>query len=203
MATDPELMKGVDPKRISRQNKARAAALEPYRSRTMSNRNAWCVASVPSAAWAMKVFPNKTEAEAIEALWDAIYKAVRVDTPDPVKSWRDHQAALNARLAVLKKHDFASLRYENGLGTDLVVALPKGHQWFGGGDECSKGYVFVANMPTEELKQHVVIAGGGRVGQHIAHILRQIDVPFVIIELNHQRKEECKEAGLPRSEERL
>ena len=151
MATDPELMKGVDPKRISRQNKARAAALEPYRSRTMSNRNAWCVASVPSAAWAMKVFPNKTEAEAIEALWDAIYKAVRVDTPDPVKSWRDHQAALNARLAVLKKHDFASLRYENGLGTDLVVALPKGHQWFGGGDECSKGYVFVANMPTEEV----------------------------------------------------
>jgi len=54
-----------------------------------------------------------------------------------------------------------------------------------------------ANMPTEELKQHVVIAGGGRVGQHIAQILRQIDVPFVIIELNHQRKEECKEAGLP------
>ncbi|MBI4792639.1 MAG: cation:proton antiporter, partial [Deltaproteobacteria bacterium] len=54
-----------------------------------------------------------------------------------------------------------------------------------------------ANMPEQELRQHVVIAGGGRVGRHIAHILRQIDVPFVIIELNHQRKEECKEAGLP------
>ncbi|MBU0908400.1 MAG: cation:proton antiporter [Proteobacteria bacterium] len=53
------------------------------------------------------------------------------------------------------------------------------------------------NIPVEGLKEHVIIAGGGRVGQHIAHILRQIDVPFVLIELNHQRKDECKAAGLP------
>ncbi|MCK9295411.1 MAG: cation:proton antiporter [Desulfobulbaceae bacterium] len=54
-----------------------------------------------------------------------------------------------------------------------------------------------ANIPEQGLKEHVIIAGGGRVGQHIAHILKQIDVPFVLIELNHQRKEECKAAGLP------
>jgi aminopeptidase len=151
MASDPELMKDVDPKRISRQNKARATALEHYRSRTMSNRNTWCVASAPSAAWAMKVFPGKTDAEAVRALWKAIYTAVRVDTPDPVLAWRRHQEALDARLAMLKEHNFASLRYKNSLGTDLVVTLPEGHQWFGGGDECPKGYVFVANMPTEEV----------------------------------------------------
>ncbi|RJX27692.1 MAG: portal protein [Desulfurivibrio sp.] len=54
-----------------------------------------------------------------------------------------------------------------------------------------------ANIPEQGLREHVVIAGGGRVGQHIAHILKQIDVAFVLIELNHQRKEECKAAGLP------
>ncbi|MBU4264232.1 MAG: cation:proton antiporter [Proteobacteria bacterium] len=53
------------------------------------------------------------------------------------------------------------------------------------------------NIPEEGLKEHVIIAGGGRVGQHIAHILKQIDVPFVLIELNHQRKDECKAAALP------
>jgi aminopeptidase len=151
MASDPELMKDVDPKRISRQNKARATALEHYRSRTMGNRNTWCVVSAPSAAWAMKVFPGKTEADAMQALWEAIYTAVRVDAPDPVLAWRRHQEALNARLAMLKEHKFASLRYKNSLGTDLEIALPEGHQWFGGGDECHKGYVFVANMPTEEV----------------------------------------------------
>jgi aminopeptidase len=150
-ASDPELMKGVDPKRMSRQNKARSAALEHYRTRQMSNRNVWCVASVPTLAWARKVFPGKPDDEAVDALWTAIFKAVRVDRPDPVQAWRDHQAALDARLAFLAAQDFTGLRYRNGLGTDLTVRLPEHHRWFGGGDECADGYVFVANMPTEEL----------------------------------------------------
>jgi len=53
------------------------------------------------------------------------------------------------------------------------------------------------NMPSSELKNHVVIAGGGRVGQHIAKALTQIDIPFVIIELNHQRMLECKALKFP------
>lgn len=151
MASDPELMKDVDPKRMSRQNKARNMALEHYRTRQMSNKNVWCVASVPTAAWARKVFPGKSEADAIAALWAAIYKTVRVDQADPVKAWRSHQVALNERLAFLHGNAFASLRYKNSLGTDLTIALPKGHQWYGGGDPCERGYVFVANMPTEEV----------------------------------------------------
>ncbi len=50
------------------------------------------------------------------------------------------------------------------------------------------------NLPSEGLKDHVVIAGGGRVGQHIARVLKQIDVPFVIVEQNYRRIQECKAA---------
>ncbi|MBU1342337.1 MAG: cation:proton antiporter [Proteobacteria bacterium] len=53
------------------------------------------------------------------------------------------------------------------------------------------------NIPVAGLKDHVVIAGGGRVGQHIAQILTQLNLPFVIIELNHQRMLECKNAKFP------
>lgn len=53
------------------------------------------------------------------------------------------------------------------------------------------------NLPATGLKDHVVIAGGGRVGQHIANVLRELHIPFVMVELNHQRMEECKAAGLP------
>jgi CPA2 family monovalent cation:H+ antiporter-2 len=53
------------------------------------------------------------------------------------------------------------------------------------------------NIPHAGLRDHVVIAGGGRVGQHIAHILTQLHLPFVIIELNHQRLLECKAAHFP------
>lgn len=53
------------------------------------------------------------------------------------------------------------------------------------------------NMPPLGLKDHVVVAGGGRVGQHIAQVLTQLNVSFVIIELNHQHMLECKAAKFP------
>lgn len=53
------------------------------------------------------------------------------------------------------------------------------------------------NLPEEGLHDHVVIAGGGQVGQHIATILRQLNVPFVVIELAHRAVDECKRKGLP------
>ena len=53
------------------------------------------------------------------------------------------------------------------------------------------------NLPSEGLANHVVIAGGGRVGQHIAKVLTQLNVPFVLVEQNHQRMLECKAAGFP------
>ncbi len=53
------------------------------------------------------------------------------------------------------------------------------------------------NIPHSGLTDHVVIAGGGRVGQHIAQALTQLHLPFVIIEFNHQRMLECKAAKYP------
>jgi len=58
-ASDPELMKDVDPGRISRAGKTAQTALKEYSERLMSNRNTWCVVSVPTAAWAKKVFPGE------------------------------------------------------------------------------------------------------------------------------------------------
>lgn len=151
LATDPDIMKDVDPSRISRQAKARGTALEAYRSDQMSNKHTWCVASVPTKAWARKVFPERTVPQAVEALWQAIFTSVRVDQDDPVAAWRSHQEALDVRLKYLNDAQFACLRYSNAIGTDLTVKLPDNHIWSGGGDECAKGYMFMANLPTEEV----------------------------------------------------
>lgn len=150
-ASDPELMKDVDPKKMSRANKVSSVALEHYRSRMMSNKNVWCVASIPTVAWAKKVFPNVDEKEAMDLLWDAIYKAVRVDHDDPVEAWKKHQNHLNTKLDFLNTTKFKQLRYKNSIGTDVLVDLPDNHVWFGGGDAAPQGHVFVANMPTEEV----------------------------------------------------
>ncbi|GAB6095263.1 cation:proton antiporter [Desulfatiferula olefinivorans] len=55
----------------------------------------------------------------------------------------------------------------------------------------------MANIPRQGLADHTIIAGGGRVGQHIAHVLSRLSIPFVIAELNFQRMSECKRAGYP------
>ncbi len=52
------------------------------------------------------------------------------------------------------------------------------------------------NLPEQGLADHVVIAGGGRVGQNIAAILQRLEIPFVLVELNHVRLEQCQRAGL-------
>ncbi|MEN8198429.1 MAG: cation:proton antiporter [Thermodesulfobacteriota bacterium] len=54
-----------------------------------------------------------------------------------------------------------------------------------------------SNIPNKGLSDHVVIGGGGRVGQHIGDMLKQLGIPFLIVELNHQRMKECKEKGFP------
>ncbi len=53
------------------------------------------------------------------------------------------------------------------------------------------------NIPEEGLRNHVVIAGGGRVGLQIARVLQRLGFSLVIVELDHRRVEQAKAAGLP------
>lgn len=53
------------------------------------------------------------------------------------------------------------------------------------------------NFPEDELRNHVVIAGGGRIGFQIAEMLQQLAIPFVLVELDQMRIERAKAAGFP------
>ena len=150
-ANDPELLKDVDPKRIAMVQKTNSIALAEHRDKLMSNENAWCVVSVPTVAWAKKVFPEYSAEQAVDALWGAILTSVRANEDDPTGAWDKHKKALRERMAFLNKYDFRRLRYQNSLGTDLVVGLPEGHQWLGGAEETKQGVEFIANIPTEEV----------------------------------------------------
>jgi aminopeptidase len=150
-AEDPELMKEVAPDRIMRAQKAANTANKAFRERLMSNMNTWNVVSVPTVSWALKVFPEMSEADAVEALWDAILTSVRVDTPDPVAAWKEHKATLEKTIDWLNGQNFQQLHYQNSLGTDLRITLPEGHIWTGGAEVSQTGIDFIANMPTEEV----------------------------------------------------
>jgi monovalent cation:H+ antiporter-2, CPA2 family len=57
--------------------------------------------------------------------------------------------------------------------------------------------VSTINLPEQGLHDHVVIAGGGRVGQYIARVLQRLALAFVVIELDQRRVDQCKTAGMP------
>ena len=151
-ASNPETFRGVDASRMVRVEKAAAKPLSRLRKLQMTNVCPWCVASIPVASWAKKVFPDGTEDEAAEKLWNAIFSAVRI-TGDgkAVERWREHLALLDERCAKLNALRLRSLHYTNSLGTDLTVELPEGHLWVAGSSVTPKGQTFVPNMPTEEI----------------------------------------------------
>ena len=151
-ARDPQIFSDIDPEKIKLANQAAGAALLEYRERLMSNRNTWCVVSVPTRGWATKVFPEDTEEAAIEKLWQAIFQTVRIgEDVDTVAQWRQHTEFLQKAAAFLNAQKFVKLHYKNAIGTDLTIELPEGHIWSGGAEKSELGTVFVANMPTEEV----------------------------------------------------
>ena len=149
-AQDPELLKDVDPERISTAAKARSQALKAYRDYIMASRVSWSVISIPTAGWAGKVFAGMPEDEAIAKLWASIFKIVRIDSEDPVAEWKKHLANLGEKVEFLNAKKFKKLHFKSSV-TDLNVELPKGHIWAGGGEFNPEGVYFVANMPTEEI----------------------------------------------------
>ena len=150
-AADPELLKDVDPDRVAKAQRTANAALKEYRANLMNNQNVWCVVSVPTEAWAKRVFPEVSPSEAVTKLWRAIIAAVRADTADPLAAWREHKARLKKSTEFLNAHKFKFLHYKNSLGTDLHVELPAGHVWLGGAEHSANGTEFIANLPTEEV----------------------------------------------------
>ena len=53
------------------------------------------------------------------------------------------------------------------------------------------------NVPEEGLRGHVVIAGGGEVGFHVARTLSDVHAKFVLVELDHRRVEQAQAEGWP------
>lgn len=152
VSDDPENLLGVDPARLAKWAKVSGEALKEYRERMMKNETAWCIGALSAPAWAKKVFPELPEAEAIEALWEKIFTAVRVQGDDSaVENWRRHAAKLKERMHILNDYNFKALRYRNALGTDFTVELAENHVWEAGGDVTTKGVPFMPNMPTEEI----------------------------------------------------
>ena len=118
---DPDGLKGADQGKLAAVRQQRYPIIKPFRDK-MESRYQWCIAAVPGAAWAKKVFPHLRKNQAVEALWEAILECARA-TGDGVENWKRHNANLQRRSSRLNSLALRELRYRSAKGTDLRVGL--------------------------------------------------------------------------------
>ncbi|WP_423775859.1 aminopeptidase [Allomeiothermus silvanus] len=147
---NPALLKGQDPDRISRASKAQSIANRRALELIASFHINWSIVAYATVDWAKMVFPDLAEEQAVEKLWEAIFKASRLDTDDPVAAWAAHNANLHKRVQFLNEKRYAALHFK-GPGTDLKVGLADDHVWSGGAAVAKNGVVCNPNIPTEEV----------------------------------------------------
>ncbi|MBQ7625425.1 MAG: aminopeptidase [Clostridia bacterium] len=148
-SADPDGLCGIDDEKNAAAQKARYPVIKPFLDKT-ENKYQWCIAAVPGKAWAKKVFPEKTPAQAQKALWDAILNASRAES-DPVAAWEEHNRDLADKCARLNALHLKELHYKSSNGTDLKVGLIENSVFCGGAERTLSGVVFNPNIPSEEI----------------------------------------------------
>ena len=147
-SADPDGLKGVNVAKMAKARQMSYPILKPY-SEALDGKQQWCIAAVPGAAWAKKVFPGMRTSQAIEKLWEAILMTSRV-CDDSIQAWKDHNEDLSKRCAHLNDLQIRSLHYTAANGTDLTVGMIPEAVFCGGGETTKGGVFFNPNIPTEE-----------------------------------------------------
>lgn len=148
--SNPALLANEDPGKVSRANLAVSKVSRPAMELITRHEINWTIVPCATPSWAKLVFPGEPDSIAIERLWNGIFAATRVDTPDPVAAWKTHTEALDRQVAHLNSKRYSALRFK-GPGTDLTVGLADGHLWMGGATMSRNGVRCIPNMPTEEV----------------------------------------------------
>ncbi|MFX1363653.1 MAG: aminopeptidase [Promethearchaeota archaeon] len=147
---NPDLLKDVDRSSILKFQLFLNKNLQPVSKSLVKNALNWSVISIPTVAWAEKLFPNKKSTERVQKLWEIIFEICRITEDDPISAWRTHNDYLLKRSIYLNKKQYKELRLTSP-ETDLTIGLPKDHIWQGGNEVSQKGISFTANLPTEEV----------------------------------------------------
>lgn len=148
VSEDPDGLKGVNQEKMNKAMQKRFPVIKPYRDK-MENRYQWCIAAVPGAAWAKKVFPDLPKGKAMEKLWEAILFTSRVND-DPIAAWEAHNKDLHDRCTYLNSLGIDKLIYKGDNGTDFSVGMIEDAEFKGGGENSLQGIYFNPNIPTEE-----------------------------------------------------
>ena len=151
-ADDPNLLAAEDKDKVTRAAKAHLRARGPMLNEIFNLRTNWSLTTAATSAWAQLVFPQISVSDAVERLWLAIFQAARLDSSDPIATWKAHGAKLNTRARAMNALNLSAIHFR-GPDTDLCVGLSDRHTWTSVSmtGENPKGVECLFNVPSEEI----------------------------------------------------
>ena len=99
----------------------------------------WNISCVPNELWALDLGITLND------LWNLIFDICLINDDNPINSWENKMNRLSLRCKYLNSLDIDYLVYENSLGTNVEIGLPKNYLF-----QSADGQNIV-NMPTEEV----------------------------------------------------
>lgn len=145
----PGLMKDIDSKKMSEMTKFSFSTRKEFESMRDKSELAWCIAAVPTKAWAEELYPN--DKNAVNKLWNKIFEICSITEDNPTEVWNKKIAALQHRANKLTNYQFKTLKYQSTNGTNFKIDLPKDHIWASGCEKLANGKEVLVNFPTEEV----------------------------------------------------
>jgi aminopeptidase len=147
---DPYLLANIDQSRNAIIQRANRKVGKPLQDACGAGRVPWCVAALPTPAWAGQALGCAPSPEAEEELWNIMKPILRLDKDDPSQAWRDNAAQCDKRGKALSAESFDAFHF-SGPGTDLTVYSNANHLWEGGNLVADNQQSFIPNIPTEEV----------------------------------------------------
>ena len=144
----PGLMKDIEPKKITEMTRFAYETRKEFKSYRDKSELAWCIAAVPTKAWADEIFKDKENS--VELLWNKIFEICSITEEDPVKIWNEKLSLLKKRADKLNEKNFKTLIYKSSK-IDFKIDLPENHRWGSGCEKLANGKEVLVNFPTEEV----------------------------------------------------
>ena len=109
----------------------------------------WVVAGAVTPAWAKLVFPDLDEDEAVDRLWEHLFRFTYADQDDFLTQAQAKDRRLHARRKLLDGLQIREIHVVGG-NSDLRIGFSDKARWLGGSKTTVDGRRFNANVPTEE-----------------------------------------------------
>lgn len=122
------------------------------RSKIATDGIQWCIAAVPSQAWAEAVIPDEPKETVLDKFWEQILKLVYVDEEhDPVAVWQQQRIRKGELQQKLTDLHLNRIHMTSSNGTDIEFGFHEdvsfGHRYVKPTDRPDN----VCNIPTEEI----------------------------------------------------